>query len=329
VHVLDSALLEMGEDRSIEELVAFPTGLKYSALRSLGSDTIVEALRELVEHMLRQGMARMFTYVELGDKGVFMLRRALEGYHIDTVFLAQPEVKDAAEYFRMLERYGGVGLDTVFDLEPDELKRLADQARRASGDVHVHVSETPELYEERDYEVAMYARPTAAVHLTFLDGEMVVEMAREGIMPIFCPRSNVYHLGKLPPLDSLVQLYNERLPAGLGTDNAAWIPYDIREELQFAYISYRNRVKRPQELGRALIYAATWGCWVKRMAGGTATRYGLEDSILIALVPGIENSNDIHVSLAKRLSQARTVLVASGKRTYYVDEVIRGLLHNG
>lgn len=304
IHVLDYALAEAGEDKPLESLVAHPTGLKYKLLEALGEARLEAALKTLAARLQDEGVLYVGAYAEMGFTGAKLVSRVLSGFGLRVRLLPQPARKTLPCYESLLEAYGGAGLDTVFDLDPGELAGLAARARRRGLSLHVHLSETRQLREMRDYEVALEAKPTAAIHLTHLQPEEVLALAAAGVSPVFCPRSNSFHGVGKPPLEVLPQLMEEQKPVALGTDNAGWIPPSVAEEVSYAYIAWRPVLRdKVGEYARSLIYAATLGCARLLNLQPEPVEQG-STAVLAAALPDARYTSNPLATLAKRLPAA-------------------------
>lgn len=305
LHILDVSIAEAGETLPLHDLVALPTGLKYRLLPQLSSDELARRVATAAARMKRRGVLYAGVYAELGRKGLQLVSDGMVRAGVAARILGQPLAKNLSEYLQLLDEAKGVGLDTVFDLNPRELNKLVAHARHIGGHVHVHVSETLELYQSRDYEVVLRAAPTAAIHLTYLGKDELIELAESGIGLVYCPRSNMYHLGRLPPLSLLPELLEKTL-VGIGTDNAAWIPPYIDEEIMFAYMAvHRDNRDKAEALARALLKAATISCTKLLRLDGAVVGEGVPvDRLLAAEIPEIGWSSSPIVSIVKRLSAA-------------------------
>ncbi|BEP18492.1 hypothetical protein PYJP_18440 [Pyrofollis japonicus] len=309
IHVLDYSIPEIGEDKKLEELVALPSGLKYTELQKLGVRVIEQRVAKLAEELRRRGILYLGAYSELGDTGSQILLNIFTKTGIRVRLLAQPLQKSHNAYLSLLRKYDGIGLDTIFDLSEEELRSLVEEARRRNAHVHVHISETEELYAGLDYKMALRLKNIVAVHLTMLSIEELKELARNKISLVFCPRSNLYHVGRVPNLNVLDEIIGETL-VGLGTDNAAWITPFVHEEMSFTY-TYTHSVSRgkSRKIADAIIRAATISC-VKLLGLYQPGYEVLEHGAVVAAIPEIEWSLDPLITLVKRLSsyQSRGLL---------------------
>ena len=294
LHLLDSGLPEHGEDLELEQLVAQPTGLKYRLLRRLPRRRLVEASSRALSLMKSRGAPVAAVYAEMGLDGAYMVAEAASEAGVRARILPQPaDPSSPSEAVLLAAEWGGLGLDTPLSME--HLPPL-------TGDivVEVHVSEDQALNRLGDQLLAARHAPLVGVHMLNLSEGEVLELARAGVYPVFCPRSNMFFTGSTPPVRSLVLLHEEMLPAGIGTDNAAWIPPRMDEEIQYAYTAARAHTEPGLRaaLARAILYAAT--------IAGCGSMLGIRDEYtLVARVPSISYSGDPVVTVVKRLSSAR------------------------
>jgi len=305
LHILDASIAEAGETLPLHELVALPTGLKYKLLSELDQVELDKRISRVLDSMKRKGILYAGVYAELARRGLELVNSSTTRARISARILGQPLTKSLDAYLQLLGEAGGVGLDTVFDLGPEELAELSSYARRLNRHVHVHVSETLELYRSKDYEIVLQVSPTAAIHLTYLDRDEIMELAESGIGLVFCPRSNMYHLGRLPPLSVLPELLDKTV-IGIGTDNAAWIPPYVDEEIMFTYmVVHKDGRDKAELLARALLRAASIDCMkLLRLDTVTVDESAPIAKLLVAEIPEIEWSGSSIISIVKRLPAA-------------------------
>ncbi len=294
LHLLDAAFPEHGETLSLHELVAQPGGLKYRLLLSARERRLLPAARAALRAMKRHGAAVAAVYAELGERGASLVAAAAADEGVKVRILPQPS--SPGEAVTLALSWHGLGLDTPLQLE------YIPGILGGNVLVHVHVSEDPALRGAGDVYMLRGER-LAAIHLTHLTEGEVVELAREGVAPVFCPRSNLFFQGVTPPLRALVPLYEEQLPAGLGTDNAAWIPPGVDVEMAYAYMAARVEVEPGLRglLARAILYAATTGC---EEVVGLENRY-----ILLLRLPELGFTADPVTTIVKRSWEGELTLL--------------------
>lgn len=303
IHVLDAAIAEAGEELGLHELVAQPHGLKYRLLSSTPGEALRGAASTVFREMRRVGVGYAAAYAEMGRAGAAAVEAAAREAGVRVLILAQPWEKRLPEALLLADEWRGVGLDTPLDLETWELRILTEVAT-----VHAHVSEDPSLARILDLEAALEAGVHGLVHLTHTPPGLVVEAAREGRGVVFCPRSNLYHEAARPPLEVLPILYSEGLAAGLGTDNAAWLPFDPLGEALEAYLWARGRLEGWGRLllGEASLYAVTLGCQRIVALGQTESLY------IVKRAPLVTYSSHPPLAVIKRGQGTDATLLLAG-----------------
>ena len=299
LHLLDAAVADAGEDLGLHELVAQPHGLKYRLLRAAPRERLLQASIEALSLSKRRGVLLHGIYAELGEQGASIAGEAAASAGVEARILPQPLEKTPGELEELLYSYGALGLDTPLDHPEPRLLR-------GKGLIHVHVSEDPALAGLGDAEAALEMGAAAAIHVTGLSVGRIIELAREGVAPVYCPRSNLYHGALLPPLEALPLLHEEQLPAGIGSDNAAWPGPDLALELEAAYTLYRARLSPGlrEALARALLYAATVGC---------QDILGIENQWLVVVrVPLLGYSQSPPLAVVKRLAGGTLIYSSRG-----------------
>ncbi|MET1102079.1 MAG: amidohydrolase family protein [Pyrodictiaceae archaeon] len=306
IHLPDYFVAEHGEEMSLSELVEPPHGLKYKLLESVPEHKVEEAMGHAIKELWRLGVQCTAAYFELSGLGYRGAQRTANSLGLDLRPFIQPKAKNLEEYIQVVEKYKGLGMDTVFDLSPDELSTLSAKALKAKGHIQVHVSETIDEYEKRDYVIALERLApdnTSLVHLTQLGFSELKTLAMNGFSMIFCPRSNNYHGLGLPPLVPSLKLWlaGDLTLLALGTDNAGWIPLDPLGEAQYAYIAMHSRISNPYRLAELLLYAITIGC--QRVVKCNKSSY-----ILLRL-PEAKWSSNIIATIVKRGASSERMYV--------------------
>jgi hypothetical protein len=114
----------------------------------------------------------------------------------------------------------------------------------------VHVSETPELREMNDLSIALEAGFDSIVHGTYLDREDLFTIKRSKINMILCPRSNLWHGLKAPPLSDILEI---GIDFALGTDNAGLVKPNIWREAEVALLLLRSAEMKGEEVARSIL----------------------------------------------------------------------------
>lgn len=303
-HIMDAFMPEKLEDLSLRELVSHPSGAKFRELERVDERHLIGPVMEFIGASLERGVRGIVTYVELASSGwKSVLDRLGREHHMvpKVVPRVQAERKDVEDYRRLLAQGLGVGLDTPFDFPAEELRKLVSEAISKGVGAQVHVSEDPDMHRLRDYEIIRGLRGLEAVHLTHADRESILDLAESGVVPVFCPRSNILLVGRVPPLEVVEELYDRKLAFGWGTDNAAWVPPDIAGEALTAYLVAKGRASSLGKLSRGILWGMLAPC------------AGFAPSIhVIAHVPLLDNSTDVPRTLVKRLASSTLAALIHG-----------------
>ena len=191
-----------------------------------------------VAALARTGLAGCIFHEVLGlDRAVVM--RRIEGLRV--------ELEERVPAWPTADLAYAPSPHTLYTLHPDAAKTLLDSARAHGLRVSVHLAEhpserraveqgdgpipdwfaarfkqSPELPKKPLFDVAEEVgalRPgVLLVHLTEARPDELERVARSGASVVFCPRSNLYIEGRLPPLLAALKA---GLDVALGTDSLA------------------------------------------------------------------------------------------------------------
>lgn len=243
VHSADGAFPEFGEGLGLHELVAPPEGLKYRLLSSLGFQQTVTSISRTYLRAAAEGVGLLVDFREGGGVGCLAAqeaRRLVQGA-MDVVVLGTP-----GPAWPMW--CSGLGLSSPLDYPASLVTSLARSHRPSM----THVAEDPANREQGDLEVALEAGFDAIVHGTHLSERDLAEVAAAGVGLVSCPRSNLWHGLRPPPVAAAVRL-GVRL--ALGSDNAAWADPSPWAEASLALELARSQGLRGEIASRAVAEA--------------------------------------------------------------------------
>jgi cytosine/adenosine deaminase-related metal-dependent hydrolase len=219
----------------VENLVAAPSGYKFSLLASSRPAQKIRAMREALRRMEHEGTEAVFDFREEGVEGVRLLRRANHGVAIQVLILGRPLGRpiDPYELRTLLAEADGVGLSSARDETETTRRTIARACRSAGKRFALHASEA---VRERP-ETFLDPKPDLLVHLAKATEEDLRTVAEARVSVVVCPRSNAL-FGRQPDLGAM-----ERTGVSLmlGTDNAMFHAPSIWRELEFAYVATRLR----------------------------------------------------------------------------------------
>jgi cytosine/adenosine deaminase-related metal-dependent hydrolase len=213
VHPLDVVLADR-DDYYIDDLVGWPHGVKYVALKRLvDRGKHLAPLKAFAKRARAYGVGHVVAFAE---------------YAAGDVEAAFAEVGIKALAFQEahgdLPSYPYVQVASPLDHSPEYLAEL----RRRAKLVATHVSETEDCHEGGDLELALdVLRADVLVHMVYATPEEIAGVPLDKVV-VVNPRANAYLVGKLPDVPAL--LGHRPL---LGTDNAFLNEPDIWAEMKF------------------------------------------------------------------------------------------------
>jgi cytosine/adenosine deaminase-related metal-dependent hydrolase len=214
-HIGDSIAKEAGGDRSLDELVAPPDGLKHRLLRAADTDSKVRAMARSLAYMESTGTAAFVEFREGGVEGVEALRAALSGRDIEPVILGR-------ESIAAMEASDGFGASGARD---DEFGRERNATREAGKLFGIHAGER----DSSDINPALDLDPDFLVHMVHPEPLHLERLAESEIPVVVCPRSNLVTSVGVPPVADLA----ERTTVALGTDNVMLNSPSMFREMEF------------------------------------------------------------------------------------------------
>nr|WP_225370491.1 amidohydrolase family protein [Methanobrevibacter arboriphilus] len=90
-HIGDSIIKDVGDGKSIEEIVKPPSGLKHMALESSSNEDIINSMKDSMLEMLQTGTTHFIDYREGGINGVKLLKKATEDIPISPIVLGRDD----------------------------------------------------------------------------------------------------------------------------------------------------------------------------------------------------------------------------------------------
>lgn len=232
IHTADYSLLELWPERSLEEIVDPSKGLKIRALEQ--EDELERYIWEVIKISYKRGTFALADFREQGEKGLEIGLRGSKGFPGYLPFARPPG---------NIWRAHGLGLPEI------SYPRALEYARKfkeMGKPVAVHFAEN----KEEDLDGLLKLEPDFVVHANFVPKESLEELTRRGIAIAKCLRANTW-FGLPNNLEEIMEVGARLL---LGTDNAGWTEPEMWRELEYAFLSLRDR---DEEMARELLKAVT------------------------------------------------------------------------
>lgn len=233
----------------------------------------------------------------VGDIGLrACLARSIQG---QTLKDAKPRLEEAEDFYRTWQgAYGGritvsQAIHAEYTTGVPVMEAVADLAKRTTGLLQVHVSETQgehiecQMRHDGATPMAVLNRAGAlenqviAAHCTYVTPEDRELMAEKGVYPVTCPKSNLKLGSGIAPV---VEMLEAGLPVALGTDGAASNNnQDMIEELKFMSLLQKGTRRAPEVIPvpQALKIACQHGARAAKWKSGVLQAGAPADLVLL------------------------------------------------
>ncbi|MEB3756851.1 MAG: amidohydrolase family protein [Desulfurococcales archaeon] len=248
-HLADWIIPEYGNDLSLNELVAPPSGLKHRYLKETSVTEKIKGYAEALDYADTTGTFLIMDYREGGINGCRIAREALAISRFKGVLkiLGRPDKNNYNNaYLRILiNECDGLGLPSPLHYSEETLKDIAKISARRDIIVSAHIAETKEARTQGDLELLLdYFTPTFIVHGTHLNEDDIAVLQEKNIPVSVCPRSVLFHSTGIPPVKSF---FDNGVMIMIGSDNAAWSTPDPWIDLSILYYIGRSQGIKSRE----------------------------------------------------------------------------------
>ncbi|BCU70680.1 amidohydrolase family protein [Stygiolobus caldivivus] len=297
-HTADFTFPEIGVDKPLKDLVGDPKSEKYRYFE-IYQNKISEGIRNFLINSKNIGVFTVVDFREQGIKGVKLGIEASSGIRdFNHILLGRLDTFSIDELRELYNSAHGYGLPSI---SSNSIPELIDIRRVFSDKIRAaHVSETKKHYLRHDLEqLISYYKPTLLIHGTNLS-KNDFSLIRE-IPLVICPRSNLWFSVGIPKIADAIEEGVELL---FGTDNGAWIDYNLWKEIEVALLISRSQ-KPLSNFAKQILKGATITAYkVFKL------NYGIEESrkFLIVLLKKEElvRAHDIYTAIVKRGSNLVT-----------------------
>ncbi|MDI6811683.1 MAG: amidohydrolase family protein, partial [archaeon] len=210
-----------------------PGGFKHRILAETSYEVLVSSMRETIEDIIATGTQLFADFREGGVMGVRALKEALRlsggNERLRVKILGRPAAGTEDEELGsddLFEFIDGIGMSSVADYPLEDLKLLAEEAKRKGKMFALHAGEQ----NAEDIKDAIELEPDFIVHLVKASPQDFKKMHDKSIAAIVCIRSNLVIGVGVPPLR---QMLESGLTVGVGTDNVMLNSPNIFSEMEF------------------------------------------------------------------------------------------------
>ncbi len=313
VHIGDSIACDVGDGKSIGEIVKPPNGLKHKILRESAPSDIVSSMKQSMNDMLASGTTTFVDFREGSFEGINLLEKASEEIPIRKIVLGRDnsffdpdakkgEIKNTAK--KLLKSCDGIGLSGFGEIR-DEVAQLITKICQKQGKISaIHVAEYEELQKESikstgksEVQRAVETDFDILVHLTapVKDDLRLLEDRKRSV--VSCPRSNGALSVGIPPLTDMLK---HKINVLLGTDNIMFNSPNMWREMEYALKVTRGHYREyfsPTEIFKmatmnaANAFNLSTGCIKEGRIADVLIVKKLSNNPLLSLINRTESNN--------------------------------------
>ncbi|AEF96237.1 amidohydrolase family protein [Methanotorris igneus] len=254
-HVGDAAIKDIGINKTLDELVKPPNGLKHKFLNSCSDEELINGMLCALNELFENGIRYFCDFRENGIKGINLLKKAisLSELNIDAIILGRPtkiikeEIKK--ELNEILDNCSGIGLSGANEYSDEALKFIYRCTKDKDRIFAIHASEhegslkySLEHYGKTEIEriIDLKVKPNFIIHATHATPNDMELLKENGIGVVVCPRANASFNVGLPNIRALLE---HGILVGIGTDNFMANSPSIFKDMDFIYKIYHIEPK--------------------------------------------------------------------------------------
>lgn len=247
VHIGDSIACDVGDGKSIAEIVKPPNGLKHRILEESNPDEIINSMRQSMKDMLASGTATFVDFREGGLEGIHLLEEASKDIPIKKIVLGRDnaffdldvsngEIKSITK--NLLKSCDGIGLSGFGEIRDEVVALIAKICEKHGKISAIHTAEYEKLQKDSikatgksEVQRAVEADLNALIHVTAPVGNDLKLIGDSGSSVVSCPRSNGTLSVGIPPVNDMLK---HKINVLLGTDNIMFNSPNMLREMEYA-----------------------------------------------------------------------------------------------
>ncbi len=255
-HIGDNIIKDIGINKTLDELVKPPNGLKHKFLNTCDDKDLIYGMLDGLHDLHNNGIKYFCDFRENGLKGIMLLKNAYELFNkdcndtVNPIILGRPtkysneELKK--EIINILKNSDGLGLSGCNEYPDKDLKFIRSQDYKIFS-IHANEHKGSVDYSKETYGKTEIGRiidlklnPNFIIHATHATSHEIELLNEYNIPVVVCPRANASFNVGLPNIDEFLK--NDVL-VGLGTDNFMANSPSIFKEMDFIYKLYHIEPK--------------------------------------------------------------------------------------
>ena len=267
-HIGDSIIKDMGDGKSIEEIVKPPNGLKHIALQESSKEDLIDSMKNTMQDMFETGTTHFIDYREGGVSGVKLLKKASKDLPITPIILGRDDIfyeenpdlaKVKIAIRNLLKVCDGIAPSGFGEISNEVAMLIVSECEKKNKISSIHVGEYESLQIDSlnktgktEIQRGIDCGFDQLVHLTAPYNVDINLISKNKKNIVLCPRSNgAFALG-IPPL---LEFISKGLNPLIGTDNIMINSPNMFRELEYTlkairasyykYLSPLNVLKMP------------------------------------------------------------------------------------
>ena len=247
VHIGDSIACDVGDGKTIAEIVKPPNGLKHRILEEANPEEIINSMRRSMENMLASGTSTFVDFREGGIEGINLLEEASKDISIRKIVLGRDnsffdpevgkgEIKSTTK--KLLKSCDGIGLSGFGEIRDEIVVLIAKICKKYGKISAIHTAEYEKLQKDSigstgksEVQRAVEADVNALIHVTAPVGNDLKLISDNGSSVVSCPRSNGALSVGIPPINDMLK---HKINVLLGTDNIMFNSPNMLREMEYA-----------------------------------------------------------------------------------------------
>ncbi len=247
VHIGDSIARDVGDGKSIAEIVKPPNGLKHRILEESNPDEIIKSMRQSMEDMLASGTTTFVDFREGGLEGINLIEEASKEIPIKKIVLGRDnsffdpdvtmgEIKSTTK--KIIKSCDGIGLSGFGEIRDEVVALIAKICQKHGKISAIHAAEYEKLQKDSiektgksEVQRAVESDLNALIHVTAPVRDDLELIGDSDSSVVSCPRSNGTLSVGIPPVHDMLR---HKINVLLGTDNIMFNSPNMLREMEYA-----------------------------------------------------------------------------------------------
>ena len=247
VHIGDSIAKDVGDRKSIDDIVKPPNGLKHRILEESKPSDIISSMKQSMNDMITSGTSTFVDFREGGFEGIELIKEAAKDLPIRKIILGRHQLfqdEDAKKadikktVKKLLESCDGIGLSGFGEIKDDVALLITKICKKQGKISAIHAAEYKQIQNDSikatgksEVQRALESDFDMLVHLTAPIDKDLMLLRNSLSSVVCCPRSNGILSVGIPPINDL---FKRKINVLLGTDNIMFNSPNMLREMEYA-----------------------------------------------------------------------------------------------